>query len=127
MNREDISKNLGANIKQYRTKLGVSQESLAFLAGMHPSYLGCLERGEKCPTIETVFKICEALHISVAELLDFETPPSSHTNVIPYHLEKSIQKLSHNQQRCILEIMENIVALCEDRKSETVWPDSNPK
>lgn len=116
MDRNKIAKKLGANIRLYRTKLGISQESLAFMAGMHPSYLGCLERGEKCPTIETVFKICDALHISVAELLDFEATPCDNSNVLSYRLEKAIKKLSHTKQRCIVEIIEDIVALCTENE-----------
>lgn len=44
-----MSKALGARLRQYRIQKGYSQERLAGLAGVHPTYVGQLERGEKNP------------------------------------------------------------------------------
>ncbi len=49
---------------------GLSQESLSFKAKMHRTYIGMVERGEKNITFYNLFKLSEALGISVRELTD---------------------------------------------------------
>mgnify|MGYP003294991583 CR=1 FL=1 len=52
----ELAKTVGQRIRNYRTKLGLSQEKLAELSGCHPTYIGQLERGEKNATIESIEK-----------------------------------------------------------------------
>lgn len=72
MKRNDISVEIGNRIRLQRSIKHISQEKLAFEAEMHPSYLGCIERGEKCPTIETLYKISKALNIPISKLVEIE-------------------------------------------------------
>lgn len=48
----------------------MSQERLASAADLSQPYLSLVERGENSPTIDVVFRLCEALGASPAELLD---------------------------------------------------------
>lgn len=48
---------------QLRHKMGLSQEELADLAGVHRTYVSQMERALKMPTLATLFKICRALQI----------------------------------------------------------------
>jgi transcriptional regulator with XRE-family HTH domain len=48
----------------------MSQDQLSSAAGLSQPYLGLVERGENSPTITVVFRLCEALGTSPAELLD---------------------------------------------------------
>lgn len=57
----EISKILGQRLRQRRQELGYSQELTSEKAGLHPTYIGQVERGEKNPTIESLQKICVAL------------------------------------------------------------------
>lgn len=59
---------IGEQIKYYRTKKKMSQESLALSAGINPAFVGQIERGVKSPTVHTLQKIAGALEISLAEL-----------------------------------------------------------
>ena len=61
---------IGRNIKKIRVKLGMTQEELAFNAGLNRAYIGYIERGERNPSTETVFKIAKALKTSPGSLLD---------------------------------------------------------
>jgi transcriptional regulator with XRE-family HTH domain len=77
MDKKTIQKAFGNNLRKYRAMSGKNQEEFAFSADMSAAYLSELERGGKCPTIDTVYKISRALHITVAELLDFDTGEQS--------------------------------------------------
>ena len=50
----EIAKSVGQRIRNYRVKLELSQEKLAELSGVHPTYIGQLERGEKNATLESI-------------------------------------------------------------------------
>lgn len=43
-------------------------------ADLNPAYLGQIERGLKCPTIDTLYKIVRALEISLPEFFAFDAP-----------------------------------------------------
>ena len=80
MERTELNKKIGQNIRKYRLKIDISQENLAMSAGLYPAYLGRLERGEKCPTIDTLYKISCALGISMN--LFVLIPKSTHRQLI---------------------------------------------
>lgn len=48
--------NIGARIRYFRKLKGLSQEKLAWEAGINPAFLGELERGQKSPTLKTLEK-----------------------------------------------------------------------
>jgi XRE family transcriptional regulator, regulator of sulfur utilization len=60
----------GAAVRRLRLERGLSQERLAEGAGVSQRYLSVLERGENSPTLNVVFRLCEALDISPSKLLD---------------------------------------------------------
>lgn len=62
----DIAKTVGNRLRSYRRAQGLSQEKLAEHAGLHPTYIGQVERGEKNLTIESLEKITQALEIPVS-------------------------------------------------------------
>ena len=51
-----------------RSALGISQQELAKRTKLHPSYMSDLEDGLTNPSVESILKIADALHVSVAEL-----------------------------------------------------------
>ena len=58
-----------ANVRRRRLALGLSQEELAEAAGVHRTYVGMLERGEKNVTIYNIERIAIALKLEPSELL----------------------------------------------------------
>ena len=66
----EIAKHIGQRIRNYRTKLGLSQEKLAELSGVHHTYIGQLERGEKNATLESIEKISKALNLPLSKLFE---------------------------------------------------------
>jgi len=59
---------LGQNIRKYRELKGWSQEDLAFEIGLHRTYIGGIERGERNLTILNLIKIAEKLNVTLNEL-----------------------------------------------------------
>lgn len=71
--REDRSRYavlFGAALRRAREAKAMSQERLASAADLSQPYLSLVERGENSPTIDVVFRLCEALDVSPSELLD---------------------------------------------------------
>ena len=60
---------LGRTIKELRLKLDLSQEALAFEAGIDRSYIGGIERGEHNLALINLIKIAESLGITGSQLL----------------------------------------------------------
>jgi len=63
-------KEIGLKIAYYRKKKGYTQAQLAEMVGISSNYLSLIERGNKGQSysMETLFKIAEALEITVSEL-----------------------------------------------------------
>ena len=66
----DIAKTVGKRLRSYRQAQSLSQEHLAEMAGLHPTYIGQVERGEKNLTIESLEKITAALQIPMANVFE---------------------------------------------------------
>ena len=63
------SQQFGATVRKLRASKGLSQEALADAAGVHRTYVGSIERGERNPTLSNVVRIAAALGLRTSELL----------------------------------------------------------
>ena len=61
---------LGETISHFRKKAKMSQEVLSGLADIGSSHLSAIERGERKPTLETLYKICNALDIKMSTVIE---------------------------------------------------------
>lgn len=59
-------------IKFYRKERGLSQAKLAELVGVSRNSISSIERGEYIPSLETAFKLCDALFVVIHELFDYK-------------------------------------------------------
>lgn len=57
------------NLRQSRLGLGISQEELAHRAGLHRTYVGSVERGERNVSIDNIERLSSALDMAAATLL----------------------------------------------------------
>lgn len=67
--QHDAKKLVGKRIRELRSAQGISQEALADKAGVHRTYMGSVERGERNISLENIVKIAGALHTTPANLL----------------------------------------------------------
>ncbi|MFC1612982.1 helix-turn-helix domain-containing protein [Patescibacteria group bacterium] len=65
----ELLEKFGKKIKEERLKKGLSQEELATKAGVHRTYIGMIERGEKNITLSNIKKIANALDLLIDNLL----------------------------------------------------------
>lgn len=65
---DDIKKNISTNITKYREQAGLSQKELAQQLGITPSRISNWEQGANCPTIDILFEVCKALHVSINDI-----------------------------------------------------------
>lgn len=61
---------VGLNVRRHRLAAGMTQEELAFRAGMDRTYLSDIERGRRNPTLLTMQDVATPLNLSVANLLE---------------------------------------------------------
>jgi transcriptional regulator with XRE-family HTH domain len=67
-----IQKKFGKRVRELRRAKSLSQEELAFRAGVHRTYLGGIERGERNPALENIEAIAKALGVSLSDLFQFD-------------------------------------------------------
>ena len=67
----DVLQRFGTQLQKVRKEKRISQEELAALLSMHRTYIGMIERGERNPTIRTLYKIAKALKVQAGDLLPF--------------------------------------------------------
>lgn len=60
---------LGERVRHHRNELGLSQEDMADLAGMHWTNWGKIERGQANPSLTTIVRMAGVLDIDPAELV----------------------------------------------------------
>lgn len=65
----DLQRTLGRNLRAYRAERELSQEAFADVLGVHRTYMGGLERGERNLTLRSVEKIANTLRLDPLELL----------------------------------------------------------
>lgn len=68
MRTRSILRGLGEEVKERRQRRNLTQEALAFEAGVHPNVVGRLERGIYNPTVMILFAISTKLNTSLQEL-----------------------------------------------------------
>ncbi len=92
-------KQIGKKIEKLRKERKMSQYKLAMDAGLSTSYIPDLEKGLKCPTVETLDNICYALHISLGE---FFTEPSENK------AQNKLASLNDNQKRLVNDFLNSL-------------------
>ena len=66
----DICKKFGARVRELRIAQGLSQEVLAQKAGLHRTYIGGIERGERNVSLINIEKIASALNLSIVDIIE---------------------------------------------------------
>jgi len=65
----DLQRTIGRNLRAYRQARGLSQEAFAEILGVHRTYMGGIERGERNLTLRSVERIAERIEEDPLSLL----------------------------------------------------------
>lgn len=65
----DMRKLVGRNVARLRREKGLTQEEVAERSGFSQQYLSSLERGQRNPTVITLYELAQALGVSHVELV----------------------------------------------------------
>ena len=69
MTEGDLQKKVGRNIRSCRQRRGLSQEDFAEVLGVHRTYMGGQERGERNLTLRSLERIAEQMGVEAEELM----------------------------------------------------------
>lgn len=77
--RKQFTHQLALHLKKIREAKELTQEDLAFKAGINTAYYGHLERGVYSPTMFVIWRISQALGVSIEEFMSgFDSSPIEH-------------------------------------------------
>lgn len=65
----DITKRFGQLLRLERNKRLLSQEQLAELSDLHRNAIGLIERGERSPSLDTIYVLAKGLSVPASDLL----------------------------------------------------------
>lgn len=68
----DLQRNIGRNLRAYRQARGLSQEAFAEVLGVHRTYMGGIERGERNLTLRSLERIAARIGEDPLSLLRHE-------------------------------------------------------
>jgi len=66
--KDRILLKFGKKVKMLREKSKLTQEQLAFRSGLHRTYIGMIERGERNITLINIEKLSKGLNVKIEEL-----------------------------------------------------------
>lgn len=105
-----IRTEIGQRIRNYRIQQGLSQEALAENSGLHPTYIGQIERGEKNATLESVEKVAKGLSVPLGRLFE-NIGGSGGDNNYPAEAYSLVQSVSVPAQEKIVAIIRSAVEI----------------
>ena len=100
-----LATEIGKRIRNYRLQQDMSQDDLAEKCGMHPTYIGQIERGEKNATIESISKIASGLNVSLSTLFEHLEEYTETDNNYPSIAYNLVQSVSESDQERLVEVI----------------------
>lgn len=98
---------LGRHIRKRRLQKSWRQEDLGNAVGLSVKYIGALERGEKCPKLESLIRIANVLEISIDILLEDVIDNGYQVRMSEY-LDK-MDTLSEERRKLALKVLDVIL------------------
>jgi len=71
----ELQRRFGRNLRRFREERGLSQEAFAEVLGVHRTYMGGVERGERNLTLRSVERLAAMLDVDPLTLLTEATSP----------------------------------------------------
>ncbi|MBT1070311.1 helix-turn-helix domain-containing protein [Pelotalea chapellei] len=109
MDQRDFQLNVGRQVRLHRKAQGLSQERLAELAEVHPTFISNIERGKVSASAFSLYKIAQALQVSFVDVIPsapgFEVAPDYDT----VDIISRIKKLENPQRSLYLAAIKGML------------------
>ena len=102
---------IGKRIRGYRKLQGLSQMQLAEKSGLHPAYIGQLERGEKNATLESIQSICQGLQIPIDQFFSEIRLNEQVGITVAEQINTLVNGLSESEQLAVYNLIFDILKL----------------
>ena len=103
--------NVGKRIKELRSIKGFSQEQLALLSDITPTYLGLIERNLKNPTIKVIEQICDSLDISLVDFFSDTLIKEDSLDSLSIQIISQISTCNDEEKKLILDMIKSMLKL----------------
>ncbi|HBK02110.1 MAG TPA: hypothetical protein DDY77_03670 [Clostridiales bacterium] len=94
------TKEVGERVKSLREERKLKKNELANIAGISPTYINDIEAGRKCPTVEYLSFICDALNVSLSQFFSEEQ--------LPIKKQLSLDALSPAQKKLFDDFLKSL-------------------
>jgi transcriptional regulator with XRE-family HTH domain len=98
---------VGKRIKTFRIKRKITQEQLAYQINSSPSYISCIERGKKKPSLQKLIEISEILGCTVNDFIYNSSEP--YVIYESHELSDMISECTPDSQRMLLASIATII------------------
>ncbi len=103
---------IGQRVREIRQRQEITQEQLAEMVDVSSTYISCIERSAKKPSLEVLVQISNALGITIDELLtgnQFNNPTEYLTD-----MDELIALCSVNEKRLVYELSNSVIRILRD-------------
>ena len=104
MRKEPAVYPVGERITLFRERKGITVNKLANLSGLSQSHLRDIELGNKTPSVETLYQVCEALGITLKDFFDDESENLLSNDPIV----RRIYQMDEVQRKTLLAFLETV-------------------
>ena len=110
---QKIQKQVGARIRELRNARGWSQEELAERAGLHSTFIGQVERGERNLALSNLKKLADAFELSLSEMIELPKGKPTQKRALEGELIMRARQLNAAALRFVLRVIEAMEDLAE--------------
>lgn len=105
---KEFLKLLGCRVRDYRKAIGISQERLAELAGVHPTYISNIENAKSNASIGVYRRVAHSLNVPLSQLIDINQEKVERDDLLKAFTE--IKGLSRKEQKMFLETIKGLLS-----------------
>lgn len=114
-------KSVGERIRSIRKAQDLTQEALAEKAGLHYSYIGGVERGDRNISLETLEKIIDALGVLPVEIFLFDYADTEQEQVDKKQVLEALNSLligrNIQEVKMVHRLAKDILATIDEQKN----------
>jgi transcriptional regulator with XRE-family HTH domain len=104
-----LSETVGANIRRYRKERGLTQEQLGERSELDWTTIGAAERGVRYLSVQSLYRVAQALGVSMNDLIDTPEHEPTETEQALYRLTQFLQDASVEQIELVTQIARLVV------------------